>query len=327
MRRLPGWWEDFWFAPTPTSTLAVVRIGYGVLLLAWSLLLSADLFTFFSDSGLLPEKPPITWTWTVLDVFPSKTAIAVLFALQVAAAVCLIVGYRTRLAAVVALVGLTSFQIRNPVVFNSADILLRLFGLYLVFAPAGVALSVDRWRRHRDRFWEFPLRAPWAVRLMQVQLSAVYLFTVWLKLRGTTWNEGTAVSYAMRVGEVARFDVPLWVTNWAPLANLLTYTTLAIEVALALFVWNRRARPWVLGAGVLLHLSILLTVMVGLFSFTMFLGYLAFVPPETMTRVLAGLRSRLKGARWRPLRALGSAGPEPPSRAQRRKAPREVATA
>jgi hypothetical protein len=272
MTGLRAAWDRFWFAPTPTSTLALVRIAYASVLLGWCALISFDLTAFFSPSGILPSRVRLPWSWSLLDVFPSDTAVALLFAVLVWAAVFLLVGFHTRLAALVAFVVLLSFERRNLVVFNSADTLLRLFALYLALAPAGAALSVDRWRAARDRFWEFPLRAPWALRLIQVQVSVMYLFTVWLKVQGETWNQGTAASYSLRVLEVARFDLPQWLTDSAVISNLLTYGTLAVELALAVLLWNRRARPWVVAAGVLLHLSIQATIMVGLFSTTVVVG-------------------------------------------------------
>jgi hypothetical protein len=249
------------------------------------------------------------FSWSLLELFPSDTALVACFAGLVVAAACVLVGWHTRLATLAAFVLLLSFERRNLVVLNSADTLLRLFGLYLALAPAGAALSVDRWRRARDRFWEFPERAPWALRLLQLQVSILYLFTVWLKVQGETWNNGTAVSYSLRVTEVARFEVPAWISQSAVVSNLLTYGTLAVELSLALLIWNRRARPWVIAAGVALHLSIQATILVGLFSVTVFVGYLAFVPPETMARWLLALRGRLGRSSWAPLRRMAVAGP------------------
>jgi hypothetical protein len=289
----------------------VVRIAYGAVLLAWCAFMSFDLLAFFSSSGLLAERVARPWTWTLLEAFPSDTAIFVLFALLVAAAACVLVGFHTRLAAVVAFVALLSFERRNLVVLNGADILLRLFALYLALAPAGAALSIDRWRRHRDRFWEFPARAPWALRLVQIQISVLYLFTVWLKVQGETWHNGTAVSYAWRITEVIRFDMPAWITQSALISNVATYTTLAIELALALLIWNRQARPWVIAAGVALHLTVLATITVGLFSVTVFVGYLAFTPHEMAARWLLALRDHLWRARSPVLRRIAAAGPDP----------------
>ena len=90
-----------------------------------------------------------------------------------------------------------------------------------------------------------------------------------------------------------------------------TYGTLAIETALALFIWNRRARPWVIAGCVALHLSVLATIVVGLFSVTVFVGYLAFTPPEVATRWLLALRERLWQAHSPALRRIAAAGPDP----------------
>lgn len=309
--RLSSLWNDFWFRPTPTSTLALVRIAYALVLLLWCALISFDLFAFFSGSGILPEALNRPYAWSLLEVFPSDSAVLILFGVLVVAACCLLVGFHTRLAAVVAFVALVSFERRNVLALNAADILLRLFGFYLALAPAGVALSVDRWRRARDQFWEFPLRAPWALRLMQIQISVLYLFTVWLKLRGETWNDGTAVSYSLRITEIARFEVPAWIAQSALVSNLATYGTLAIETALALLIWNRRARPWVIAAGVALHLSVLSAIMVGLFSATVFVGYLAFAPPDRASRWLGGLRRWMWRSSSARLRRVAAAGPNP----------------
>ena len=98
---------------------------------------------------------------------------------------------------------------------------------------------------------------------MQVQLSILYLASVWAKLAGDAWNNGTAVSYALRLEDLKRFDAPLWLANSELAINLLTYGTLALEAAIGILVWNRTLRPYVLGLGVAMHLSIDLSLRVG----------------------------------------------------------------
>lgn len=328
MKKLAGPWERFWFTASPTSTLAVVRIAYGAVLVVWALSLAPDLFAFFSGSGIIPSRPLYPGAWTLLEPFDSGAAIVVLFVVLVAAAACLMVGFHTRLAAVAAVVAIQSFTWRNPLVLNSGDGLLRLFGLFLVVSPAGAALSVDRWRSQGGRcFWEFPSRSSLGLRLIQVQLSMVYVFSVWTKLRGTTWNDGTAVSYVLRLEELSRFPLPSWVMQSPVVSNVLTYGTLGIEVALAGLIWNRRARRWVIPLGVVMHLLIDLAITVGFFSLVLFVGYLAFVPHEAMSAAVLAVRNRLRRSSLRPLRRLGwSPGspelpPLPPAR------PREKADA
>jgi hypothetical protein len=76
------------------------------------------------------------------------------------------------------------------------------------------------------------------------------------------------------------------------LTNVLTFSTLVIELALAVLLWNRRARPYVVAAGIALHLGIEVTMAVGFFSLTAVTLYLSFVEGETAERWLGALRSR-----------------------------------
>jgi hypothetical protein len=298
MRSPPDGWRQFWFEPEPTSTLALVRIAFGVVMIGWTIGLLPVLFPMFGAQGVLTHQPAIGHgTWGLLGVFTGNAALVALFALTLAASICLALGYRTRLAALVVFLGLLSFVRRNPYAFDSGDALLRIIALYLALSGAGASLSLDRLRRARERFWEFPPLARWPVRLLQVQLSLVYLFTVWAKARGTSWNDGTAVSYALRIKDVNRFPVPDAISTSVLASNVMTYGTLAIELGLAVLVWNRRARPWVLGAGVLLHLAISYSIRIGFFTLGMFVLYLAFMPNETATRLILAVRDRLRPAR------------------------------
>jgi hypothetical protein len=301
VKRLVASWDEFWLTPEPTSTLAVVRVAYGALLLAWAAMLGPDLSPFFSTSGILPAGEDTRWAWSPLDAVGSDAFTTAVYWLLVASAVSLVLGYRTRLVSVLAFVAVVSLHRRNPAVFQGGDQALRVFSFYFMFAPAGSALSLDRWRRARERFWEFPERAPWALRLIQVQLSVIYLFTVWIKVRGTTWNNGTAFSYSVRVGELVRFELPAWITTSVAVSNVATYSALAIEFAMAVLVWNRRARPWVLAGGVALHLAIELTLRVGFFSFAMWLYYLAWLDPRNVRSWLLAMARRRRLA---PLEAV-----------------------
>lgn len=308
-RDLAAGWHRFWFAPVDTSTLGVLRIVTGLVVFGWTLSLAPDLSAFFGPHGILPRTPQPAWTFSLLGTSPSMTLVVALYCLLLVGSLCLAAGLGTRVAAVVVWLLLLSFDRRNALILNAGDDLLRLDAFYLMLAPAGAALSVDRWLRHRDRFWEFPQRAPWAVRLIQIQLSAMYLFAVWAKVRGTDWNDGTAVSYALRVGDLTRFPAPHFLTDNLTVVNLLTYGTLALEISLALLVWNRRLRPWLLLAGIAMHLSIEFGILVGFFSIAVIASYVAWVSPEAMTRVLLGARQRLR--RGRPVKIPATVLPLP----------------
>jgi HTTM domain len=316
-RRLVTAWSGFFFEPTPTSTLALVRIALGVVVLGWALSMAGDIFAFFGPDGVQPRQPGGAGAWGLLGFGGGDVAVGLLYSALILAAIALVLGIHTRLAAVVTFLALLSFERRSPFVINAGDQLLRVIAFYLMLAPAGAALSVDRWRRGLS-LWEFPRRAPWALRLIQLQLSIVYLAAVWAKVRGTTWNDGTAVSYALRLVDLERFPVPAFVPTTPGISALLTYGTLGIELSVAILVWNRRLRPWVLALGVLMHLGIDWSLRVGFFSLAVFVMYAAFIPPERASATILALRTRALSqrhvrlpARTRQL-APGTESPPPP---------------
>jgi hypothetical protein len=289
-------WERFWFAERETSTLALIRITFGVLMLGWAISLSSNLLTFFGPTGIITVQPK-TEAWGILRWFPSESAVIALYVVLLLAALCTIFGLATRLATLALFVCVISFERRNPFIFNSGDAVIRNTSFFLMLAPAGAALSLDRLRRGRGGFWTFPTRSYWPIRLMQIQLCVIYLAAVWAKVRGVTWNDGTAVAYALRIDDLARFPLPHFVAESPLIVGLATYATLAVELSLPILVWNRKARPFVLLAGLGMHMSIDYRIMVGFFSYAMIVMYLSFLPPERASAVVLWLRQRVLSSR------------------------------
>jgi len=303
-------WNRFWFERVSTATLAVFRIVFGLILFFWTLSLLPELSPFFTKGGVLPQQPHYTGgSWGLLGEFPSHTAVVIFWVALLVASIALVLGLFSQLAAAIAFVALVSFEQRNPNVFNSGDGLIRLITFYLIFAPTSASLSLRTFLRNRGEFWSFPARAVWPMRLLQLQFSAIYLFAVWDKVRGTTWNNGTAVSIALRITDIERFPVPGFVTHSLLLSNLLTYGTLVIELSLAILVWNPRLRPWVLLAGLSLHLGIEYSVRVGFFGLSIMSMYLLWVPPRRVEDVLLALRRRLSRAPTAVPASAASSGP------------------
>ena len=268
--RVWGAWERFFFTPESTAPLAVFRIVYGVVVSLWTLTQLPHLFVFYGPDGVLPHPLPVgPGQWSVLSTFNSVTVLAVVWLATLLAGVALTAGASPRIAAVVLLVGMIAFTRRDSYVLNSGDILLRVLAVYLVFAPSGESLSWDRWRRHRAHFWEFP--QPSTVGDTDAPGAALDH----LPRRGV--GEAAGRRLAQRDGTVLRapdadqlrVPSPGFVAGSPLLVEWLTFGTLLVELSIGLFVWNRRARWWVLGAGFLMHLGIEIFIMVGFFSIGM----------------------------------------------------------
>jgi Vitamin K-dependent gamma-carboxylase len=282
-------WREFWFRPEPMYTLGLVRIVYGTVAVAWTLSLMPDLYDFFGNDGISHHGDVGHYRWSIFEMCTSDEVLLIGWLVLLLAAIALTVGWNTRLAAILVFVLVVSFDRRTPSVFNSGDMLVRVESLFIALSPCGTALSLDQRRRTGD-FWSAQIRAPWSIRLMQCQLSLIYLATVRAKLSGTTWPNGTAVSYALQLWDMQLLPVPNFIKTNALLMNLATWGTLVVESTLPILVWVRRLRPWALGAGVLLHLGILLTMSVGFFTPAMLVLYVAFIPPETARRLVDKVR-------------------------------------
>jgi putative effector of murein hydrolase LrgA (UPF0299 family) len=295
LEQLAGGWRRFWFTPEATSTLALFRIAFGLLATAWTLAFIPNLFDFFTPAGIEPGRPKVyPGEWGVLPSPASATVVATVFLFLLLGCLALTVGWYTRIAAVVVWLGVLSVENANTLVGNSGDGLIRNLAFFLIFAPSGVALSVDRWRKHRETFWAFPERAPWALRLVQIQISVGYLSAVWHKVQSELWREGTAVSYALRIEDIARFPAPGFVTRSPVLIEAMTFGTLALELSLGILIWNRVARPWVMTLGVTMHLAIDYAILIGFFSLAMYVSYLSFLRPETASRLILAARDRVR---------------------------------
>lgn len=302
--RLWRGWDRFWFAEVSSSNLALIRVVLGTLVTLWALTLLPSAGAFFSGSAIVPDAHSNlgNGVWTALGGDPSVGLVYTLVAALIVAGACVAIGYRTRLATAVVFVCLISLERRNPYVFNAGDWLLRISFFYLLFADWGASFSVDR-RRRDPAGWATPATvSAWPLRMLQLQVSAVYLFGAWAKVRSTAWNDGTAFGIAVRISDVERFPFLGWTGTSITFSSALTYGVVALELALAIGVWWPRARPWLLLAGASMHLGIDLTIRVGFFSYVIITLYLAFLAPAIADRVIATIARRMTivRSRWGP---------------------------
>jgi hypothetical protein len=250
----------------------------------WTLWLFPLLYEMFGTEGIAPQRPSIAYTWGIFDIWSSNPAVLIGWVLLLAASIALMVGWHSRFAAIVVFILILSFQRRDPWFFNAGDAVVRIEALFIALAPCGAALSLDQ-RRRTGSFWSAQTLPNWPIRLLQVQMAIIYVTCVQTKLAGQTWLDGTAVSYALRLEDMQRMPVPDFITTNAALMNAATWGTLLIELALGVLVWNKRCRPWVLAAGVLLHLGIDFNIEIGVFSYAMLVLYVAWIAPDTARRL------------------------------------------
>jgi hypothetical protein len=293
-------WLSFWFTPASMSVFTAMRVLIGACSLAWALSMAPDLATFYFDDGLLPEPGYADHRLALFQWFGSDAAVVVVFVALVVASALVTVGWWVRLSAPVLWLAMMTMQLGAPSTLNAGDLMLRIWTAYLaLFALVTPSrfLSVPlRGEIGPDGGRHWPVGPVWFVRLAQIQLTVVYPATAIAKLDGNTWREGTAALYALGLVDFERFWVPTLLRENLIVGNLMTWYTIGIELSLAFLLWTRRTRWFAIIAGLSLHVGFDYTMRLGFFLPAMAIGYLAFVRPDELERVLRRLPRRAEPA-------------------------------
>lgn len=280
---LLGGWQRFWFEEVPPHSLALVRILLGALG-ALAVVNLTPVETFWSVHGLSPVPGGGAGIRGLIAGSGVADAVAwLLFASCLSAYVCVAIGFRTRIAVAAAFVAAVGQIHWNALPLNSGHYVAAGLWFCLVWSDCGAVLSVDARRAARSpgRGVPAPGQPIWPLRLMRFQIAIVYLNTGLGKLYNPLWREGSAMHYVLNQNVFARFPdgIP---AGWEWMATLGTYVTLTWEIAFAFLLLHRVTRRAALLLGVALHLGMAVTLEVGLFSWVMLTGYVAFLDPHAV---------------------------------------------
>jgi hypothetical protein len=292
-------------------SLALFRIGVAAATLLDVALRSLDLSAHYTDRGVLPSDALATlssaYTYVSLhfhaSAHPALTALV--FALHAAAALLLLLGYRTRLLTPLCWYLGVSLNLRNPLAASMAgDQILSLCLFWGIFLPLGARFSIDARRSARDPGPDALVCIPGAALLLQV--CFIYWATAFLK-SGELWWTGRALFYALHNELVT--PAGIWLREQSALLPLLTYATLAIE-GLGPFLAFVPIRPAVFRtAAVLLfwifHASLALFMEIGLFPVFSMIAWIPFLPGALWERIgVAGSASHAAPHPHAPARPL-----------------------
>jgi hypothetical protein len=289
LRRPLALWNEFFFAPKSVLPLAVYRILLGSMALQSAILLFPDANTWFGPRGILSQHLALLhFHFPIFSLFyflpDNEWAAPGLFLLLMASSLCMIVGYRTRLSTVLTLLCLVTFFHRNPYLLHSGDSYLRQQLFWMIWSPAGQALSLDRKLKKHAPANICPIEEPWAMRMMQLQFCLVYAHSCYAKVQDKSWFDGSAVYYASHLTELQKLVIPGLFDNFL-VCKLLTWTALGVEFALFTLIWFKPIRGPILLIGLLFHLSIDCLMSIPLFEWLMICSMVIFTSPEFLCRV------------------------------------------
>ncbi|MEU9250668.1 HTTM domain-containing protein [Streptomyces sp. NPDC048270] len=357
---------------------AVVRIGFAG---TWLFFLLREFPHRHELYG--PDGP---WSWTLAErLIASNGAFSVLmwsdsavwfeivYALAVLASVGLLLGWRTRAASVLFMVGVLSLQNRSVFMGDGGDNVIHLMALYLVLTRCARVWSLDA-RRARlrgsasagaagpvlwgvlgavfaygvvaGRFsagWLAAFAAVWVacglwwlvdrhdaqgegratldvlanvlhnagMLVIMAEVCLIYATAGWYKVQGSRWQDGTALYYPLGLDYFTPWPgLSALLAGSGTLVMLLSYGTVAVQVAFPFTVFNRRIKNVLLAVMMLEHAGIAVLLGLPFFSLAMIAADAVFLP--TVFLVWLGARvAALRPGRRERSPALASAEPSP----------------
>ncbi|RZQ65803.1 HTTM domain-containing protein [Amycolatopsis suaedae] len=343
MSRLAGLYDRVTGTALGAYQTAAVRIGVAGTWLAYLIREWPNRHELFGPDGpfsweLAQRATARSGAFSVLLWSDGAVWFEACYLFAIAASVALLLGWRTRTAAILFLIGVLSLQNRNSLVNNGGDNILHLVAIYLTFTRCGQVWSLDA-RRGRDGAAGYPLwgatgagllaatvtghlTAGWAVAfwgawlvqalwwasrrrqreravldaianlthnaallVIMAQICLLYLTAGLLKTQGTRWADGTAVYFSLRIDDFAVLPaVSELLSAHAVVVLVLTYATMAVQLAFPFSLVNRRVKNVLLVCLIAEHLGIALLLGLPFFSLAVIAVDLVFAPTSVLRR-------------------------------------------
>ena len=306
--------KSFFFKEQSPTPVALFRIFFGFFVLQVSLAeILPNFYCFFGQKALIDIATIARNWWQPTPVFDAFLLLPAgdiyrlaFFFVFLFFALCLTIGFQTRLSAIIVYLGLLTLDRQNPFILDGGDDFMRIMSFLLVFSAAGEAYSIDRMikaKRAGCKLSELPpaLVAPWAQRMIQIQISLIYLSTFLAKIIGPQWQNGTAVYYASQLVDFARLPLPWLTTNYFGY-QFLNYYTLIAELAMGTLVWIKPLRYPILVMAALFHAGVDLTMNLPCFEWLFVCSYINFIAPPDLQKVLYRLQQMI--SRLLPIKSL-----------------------
>jgi hypothetical protein len=265
-------WSRSLSQPVDVASLAAFRILFGLVMACstarfvlngWVSTLYLEPLHHFSYPGLSFVEP-----WPPLGMYAH-------FAFLFGAALCIAIGWCTRLASLGFCLGFTYLELIDQSLYLNHYYLVTLLAALLALLPAGRAFSLDAWLRPERRVSTLPR---FALLALQIQVGLVYVFAGVSKLN----RDWLVEAQPLRIWLAARSDLPL-VGPWlaAPaVAVIASWAGCWFDLTIVGFLSWRRTRSVAMAAVVGFHAVTGLLFPIGIFPWLMTVAATLLLKPE-----------------------------------------------
>lgn len=275
-------WDWFWFDSKSNEqlfSLSIFRICFSSVLFFFYITRAFDVDFFYSDNGIMPIAYRSTQEYykfhpTFLSYFASAQTIQIFHCFFLLCIFSLLIGFQTRISAILTYVLHLMFTNRNISVMFGVDMISTFYFLYLCFANCSAYFSIDSLLKKSNKSQSVISHIAW--RLMQIQLCVIYAYSGLEKLKGTRWWDGSAIWDVLSMGTMQRWDLS-FVAHVPILLSVAVYVVLFWEVYFPVLIWLPKFRLPMLFYGFVMHLGIFLFMNLPSFGFMMISLYLLFL--------------------------------------------------
>ncbi|MCX5405928.1 HTTM domain-containing protein [Streptomyces sp. NBC_00335] len=144
--------------------------------------------------------------------------------------------------------------------------------------------------------------------VIMVEVCLIYATAGWYKIQGSRWQDGTALYYPLNLDYFTPWPgVSAFLASSGTLVMLLSYGTVAVQVAFPFTLFNRRIKNVLLALMMLEHAGIAVLLGLPFFSLAMIAADAVFLPTGFLVWLGAWVAARRVGV-WR---SVPEPGPDP----------------
>ena len=290
MKTFLKYWNDFWFSKAELLPVSIFRICFGLLLCMIFIAYLPNWERFYDSSGIisLHDKsiPHYQNAFSVFYLTEGKIPVIFYWCLGFISTIALTMGYKTRICTIILYILYTSMMNRNYFIVYGEDNVIRMLLFYSCFAPLNLRLSIDS---NLNRKLKNETPDIWPIRLMQINIVLIYLFSTPCKLLyDPSWVNGTAIYWTVMSNNWSRFPFhELFYKCNAMLSKLISYGALAVEFSFPILVWFKKTKLIALILISALHIGIGIFIPnVMFFTMVMLCSFWVFVPENTVKTFL-----------------------------------------
>ena len=289
-------------------SLALGRIVLALVLLRDLIGRWLEIGIWYTNDGIIPNhsllwRPSWDYVFSLFYLASYKHEAVIGFIICLIVYTALLVGFRTKLAQILATICMISLHGRTLLFDNGGDVVLGLLTIWTTFLPTGRFFSVDAVLARRRAEAQAQAATPdgvaapalarpsaktftsLAVLAVIAQLAIIYFFNAVHK-SGATWRNGSAVNYAIHLDRLATwFAVWLRDAMSPTVARGMTYAALTTEAMLPVLLLSPFMTKWCRNLAIVmvvgLHLGFAACLNLGNFVPAMIAYTPNFIPGET----------------------------------------------